>query len=321
MSLKRILSRNTCFLIATLLISISASCDHHPEKKGKGGESNSKTGNSEASTANTNSAPNPEPAGDGDTSDDDVVIILRAQNDVFLKAKGSDSWVRVVKDWPFYSGDLLRIGDASKALVDCTNPCELSTGEYTKCCINTCTATNLHPPDGKPQQFLMKKIDLPPDQARIFADQESAIGRLGLDVTATQFLRAKLYTAWKLNEADGEIDALGQQLDKPETKEQLGKAYAAVMLKTAELFVKVDQKDKAAQRFQKTIDLPHAGESSSSAAETAAAHRRLAEIYVEKGKKQEAAEHLDRAKEFYVRQGDEKKVQSINKKMLTMRQP
>lgn len=260
----------------------------------------------------------PEPNGE-----DDAVIILRVQNDVFVKQKDSDRWLRVVKDWTFHSGDVLKVGDLSKALVDCRNPCELGTGDYTSCCIEACqVAANIQPPDGETHKFFLKKQDLPKEEARLFAEQESKIAGLGLESTATQFLRARLYTTWKLNEAASEVQTLGEQLDKPEAKEQLGPAYTGVLLKTGDLFVKVDQKDKAVERYNKTINLPpDSNAPADGSADKAAAHRRLAEIYVEKGKKVEAAEQLNRAKEIYVRRGDENKAKAIDKRIMKVQKP
>jgi tetratricopeptide (TPR) repeat protein len=200
----------------------------------------------------------------------------------------------------------------------------LRTGDYTRCCIPSCeVVVDIQPPDGQEHKFFMRKEDLTGEEARVFAERESKISGLALASTTTQLLKAHLYTSWKLSEAAGEVRKLDEQLDQPAAKQQLGRAYAAVMVKTGDLLVKVDQKDRAVVRYKKAIDLPpdKAATQDRSEIVKAAAHSKLAEIYVDSGKKADAVKSLTSAKEIYLRQGDEKKAQATSKRALTMKQP
>jgi len=254
---------------------------------------------------------------------DQVTVQPLLGGDVFFKPKGAADFVRIVVDVGFSSGDTLRVGEASKALVFCKDVCELDAGEYTQCCTGSCrVVVNLGPPDSE-RKFFMKKADLPPEQARILEERESQIAKLSLAQVKTQFLRASLYSSWKLTEAAGEVEALEQELDKPEAKAQLGQGYATAMLRTGDLLAQIDRKDKAAARYQKTIalDPDPATRPDRVDVEKAVAHRRLADINIESGKKNEASENLNRAKQIYVRQGDTNKAREIDKKRIMKKVP
>jgi len=254
---------------------------------------------------------------------DQVIVQPLLGSDVFFKPKGAADFVRIVVDVAFSSGDTLRIGHSSKALVFCKDVCELDAGEYMQFCTGSCRAVvNLESPDSE-RKFFMKKADLPPEQGRILEERESQIAKLSLTKVKTQFLRASLYSAWKLTEAAGEVEALDEELDKPEAKAQLGQGYATAMLRTGDLLTQIDRKDKAAARYQKTIALDPDPSTRPDRVdvEKAAAHRRLADINIESGKKNEASENLNRAKQIYVRQGDTNKAGEIDKKRIMTNVP
>jgi hypothetical protein len=254
---------------------------------------------------------------------DQVTVQPVLGGDVFFKPKGAGDFVRIVVDVAFSSGDTLKVGQSSKALVFCKDVCELDAGEYTQCCTGSCrVVVNLEPPDSE-RKFFMKKADLPPEQARMLEERESQIANLSLAKVKTQLLRASLYSSWKLTESTGEVEALDQELDKPEAKAQLGQGYATAMLRTGDLLRQIDLKDKAAARYKKTIalDPDPATRPDRVDVEKAAAHRRLADINIESGNKNEASENLNSAKQIYVRRGDIDKAREIDKKRIMTKVP
>jgi len=313
-----------CVAIAIVLVGMQAGCrcdgpnqlaNNNQKSRSNNGEKNENAGRS---TNGNNNSP------DTDTTESDEALILSTEREVLLKPKGAAAFVPILKNVPFHPGDVLRVGDAAKAIVFCRDVCELGTGEYVKCCIPVCrTVINIHPTGSTPRTEVLMRKDLPPEQAIAFNEQESRIERLELSDTSKQFLKANLYSWWKLKEASNELQTLTEKLDKPEAKHELKQVYAPIMRKTGDLFVEVNQKERALDRYQKTIELPPdtTANTDSAIKEKAAAHTRIAEIYAEKGNKNEAVANLDTAKRMYVRTGETQKAAEADRKMAKIKQP
>ncbi len=303
----KLLPRISFVLVVSWLVF---GCHHSGNPVTKGGTTNENKEGTEASNAGSAGLEQPE--------DEDEALIWSTENQVFLRSRGRANFVQIVKNVPFHSGDILRVGNLSKAIVFCKGLCELGTGEYAKCCTSSCQLTvGIQPPSGGRKFFLLRK-DLKGDEARFFEEQESGIARLGLGKSSTQFLRASLYTSWKLREAVGEVQSLDEQLDKPEASQELSQIYPAVMIKTGDLLEELNQTDKAIERYKKAIVLSPTINATAdrSATEKGVAHSRLAEIYARTGRKSEAVESLNHAKEIFAREGDQKKVTAVDRKML-----
>src|SRR5260370_24439447 len=67
--------------------------------------------------------------------ENDAAMIVQVKNDVTQKFRGATDFVHIPGGY-FHAGDLLRVGDASTALIDCNESavCSLGKGEYSRCC-------------------------------------------------------------------------------------------------------------------------------------------------------------------------------------------
>lgn len=260
--------------------------------------------------------------------DDGTALILRTTGRVALK-RGAAAFVPILGELLFMPGDKLRVGPQSTASVLCRDDliCELGSGLYEQCCTPECGArVALAPPDAAGRTEFVARGDLGADEKRLLAAQEAKIAALGLGETSRSFLRANLYVNWKLEEAAGEVEALSRRLDRPEVKRQLRETYAPLMLRTGDLFRKVDKRGRAIDLYKKAVEVapprPGAGGAAlhkEAARERARAHRRLAEVYVESGKKREAIDSLTRARAIYRAQGDLEKAAATDRAILKHR--
>jgi hypothetical protein len=256
--------------------------------------------------------------------DDGGTEIVRVDNIVAMKKKGARDFEPISDTVQFHVGDTLQIGADSAALVSCEDLCKLGTGTYTACCTDQCKlVVQLMRSGTTGEQPFMLKRDLPPADATALAESESKLLSLGLGKTTTQFLKAKLYTSWRLKEAEEELVVLSEQLEKPEARRELGKIYAPLSLKTGNMLFRIDKKDRAIHEYQKIITNPPEASviPPDALKEKAAAHAALADVLVEGGKKAEAQENLKAAKSIYVKQGDANKAAAIDKKMKVASKP
>jgi hypothetical protein len=246
-------------------------------------------------------------------TDDGTAFILHTTGRVSLK-RGAGQFEPIIGEIWFMPGYRLRVGQRATASVLCGGDlvCELGTGMYERCCTPECGArVALAPPEATGRTEFVARGDLGAGDRRLLAEQEQKIAALGLGETSRSFLRANLYVNWKLEEAAGEVEGLSRRLDRPEVRRQLREAYAPLMRRTGDLFHKLDKRDRAIDRYKKAVEVapprPRAGGAAidgEAARERARAHSRLADVYVESGKKREAVESLTRAREIYRAQGD-----------------
>jgi hypothetical protein len=223
------------------------------------------------------------------------------KGDVFIKKRGSQSFMPRLHD-SFSIGDRLKIGEApSFVSVLCPDRlCKLYTGEYDTCCSASCTQVapmmRIAAGDNPP---VVKKADLSPADAKTLNDAESNIRSLDLGPVTTQFLVTTMYSGWKLEETNHELDRLTIQLATPQAKQELQQSYLPIIRKTGDMQRKVNRIEKAKELYQ--IDI---SSSSENPIEKAAAHARLAEAYKESGDKTEAVRNYEIAKDIYVKQGE-----------------
>jgi len=312
--------------LTALLLTLSAGCWNHdkpPRNSTPDGVKASSNGGSKPKETDAATG-NLKQVGSTGAEDDGGTPVVLVDNKVALKQKGATDFEPINEAFQFYDGDTLQIGANSSVLVSCKEVCRLSTGLYTSCCTNDCKVE--WPPsrsgaDGE-QLFMLKK-DLSPAEAKVLAESESKLLNLGLGKTTTQFLKAKLYTSWRLKEAEDELATLSAQLEKPEARQELGKIYAPVSRKTGDMFVVVNQKDRAIHEYQKVIANPPQATvvQPDALKEKAAAHTALADVLVESGKKAEAQENLKAAKRIYVRQGDANKAAVLDHKIRVASKP
>ncbi|HSF25706.1 MAG TPA: hypothetical protein VLE20_15880 [Blastocatellia bacterium] len=307
--------------VAAMMFTVTAACNDHGNAANT--SNTNARGSSDGGSANVAVTPEngtsplvtlPEEA--------DEALILRPIRDVWMKVKGAQAFIRIISSTPFRSGDTLRIGEDSKAVIFCKDVCELTTGTYTACCTDACIlavpiARNA---TAGPPMMLIK--DLPPDEQLTLADSESRLQALGLGETTTRFLKASLYSSWRLKEAEGELAALSAQLEKPEATTELDKAYSTVTRRTGDLFVTINQKEKAVREYERTIKPPPQAVEWQPGLldEKAIAHQRIGDVYAESGNKEEAEANFKAAKSIYVMRGETAKAQEIDRKMRVKKQ-
>jgi len=245
----------------------------------------------------------------------DMVMIVDVKNDVSLKLKGALDFFHI-DGGPFYPGDLLRIGDASTAIVDCKDSiCSLGRGEYAKCCGDVCqNSIPAAPPEGTQVAFMMRKDDLPAPQLQLFQSSESRIRALGVNEIATQYFIARLYSSWGVKEANQEIDKLSQQLNDPAAQQKLNRLYLPMIHRTGDLYLKMNDKTRAEQSYKRVIDLaPETGEAGK---EKAATHVSLGQMYKDSGRKEEAVKNLEQGRKLYEMQGDANKAGDVRRAII-----
>jgi tetratricopeptide (TPR) repeat protein len=245
-------------------------------------------------------------------------MILSVTNDVTIKRQGAASFVPILRNVAFRLGDLLQIGNNSTAKVLCSTRgiCELPVGTYTECCTNSCQveiqmlrAENT----GNPLP-VVKRADLPPNEAAKLNQSENSIRQLQLGPVATQFLITKLHSGWKLEETGEELDRLQNQLAKPEAQEELKELYLPVIRKTGDMQLKINNPGKAKELYELNIN-----SAQPDSIEKAAAHERLGQLYTQSGNQKEAVSNLEKAHEIYLKQGDNKAAAATEKQIMTAR--
>lgn len=304
-----------CIALTAILAMTGTGC-HTPGNSSKAANAPDNT-NESANERDSKRGPG---ARDGESAPDDAgfALIVDVEKDVQIKLKGAQEFKPIVR-WPFFSGDTLQVGIGSKAFVKCKDLCELITGTYTACCTPECKVkvpfgrrdgTDI----GAPQP-MMSINDLRPEEVAAIADSESKLQQLGLGKTTTQFLKANLYSSWRLKEAERELDLLSLELRGSEAREELGNIYAPVTRKTGDFLVLVSLQDKAVIQYKKAIQLgPQTADTEPNyLREKATAHVRLAEVYAAKGNRAEAVENLVQAKKIYVNQGDTVKAAALDR--------
>jgi len=245
-----------------------------------------------------------------------MVMIVDVKNDVTLKLKGALDFFHI-DGGPFNPGDLLRIGDASTATVDCSDSfCSLGRGDYTKCCGDICqTSIPAAPPEGTQVAFMIRRDDLPAPQLQLFQSSESKIRGLGASEIATQYLIARLYSSWGVKEANQEIDKLSQQLNDPAAQQKLNQRYLPMVHRTGDMYLKMNDKTRAEENYKKVIDLaPETGEAGK---EKAATHVSLGQLYKDSGRKEEAVKSLEQGQKLYEKQGDANKASEVRRAIVT----
>lgn len=254
---------------------------------------------------------------DPDLSPADAMIVS-VEKDVSLKRKDAESFFPIFSNnnVAFKMGDTLQIGQASLADIYCENRggiCQLKTGTYLECCTGLCQLTvQMIQRSGLP----LKKSELEPAQASALNEAEGKIRALQLGQVTTQFLVTNLYSGWKLEETNQELNRLSEQLAKPEAKQELKDLYAPVMRKTGDINLKFNRVADAKKLYQQNIISTSEAKDPK---EKAAAHVALAEAYKQEGDKTKAVENFQIAKEIYVKHGETKSAQAADKKINSTR--
>ena len=299
--------------ICALGIMFGAGCHPNPPPPNSAGPGNSPT----PRTANS-PVPDNEITPVSSTAIADEAMILSVTNDVSIKRQGAASFVPILRNVAFRIGDLLQIGNNSTAKVLCSarGICELAAGTYTECCTNSCAVEIQMLRAGNTGNPLpvVKRADLPPNEAAQLNQSENSIRQLRLGPVATQFLITKLYSGWKLEETNEELDHLQNQLAKPEAQEELKDLYWPVIRKTGDMQLKINNTGRAKELYELNIN-----STQPDPIEKAAAHERLGQLYTQSGDQKEAVRNLEKAHEIYVQQGDQKAATATEKQILTKR--
>jgi tetratricopeptide (TPR) repeat protein len=161
---------------------------------------------------------------------------------------------------------------------------------------------------------VVKRADLPPSEAAKLNQSENSIRQLQLGPVATQFLITKLYSGWKLEETNQELDHLQNQLTKPEAQEELKDLYWPVIRKTGDMQLKINNTGKARELYELNINSEQPD-----SIEKAAAHERLGQLYTQSGNQKEAVSNLEKAREIYLKDGDQKAATATEKQIITTR--
>lgn len=288
-------------LIALASLVIASRCYHSPSDEVQNNNAGTRTASTPDNTnGNSTKTTYSDVSSDQPPGLDEVTFF--GKGDVSIKTQGSQSFSPQLHG-SFRTGDRLKIGEApSFVSVLCPDRfCKLYTGEYDVCCTASCTQVapmmRIEAGNNPP---VMKKTELSAANAKTLNDAELNIRSLDLGPVTTQFLITKLYSGWKLEETNQELDRLTIQLATPEAKQELQQSYLPVIRKTGDMQRKLNRIDKARELYQKDIS---SSTDVTDPIEKAAAHARLAEAYKESGDKTEAVRNYEIAKDIYVKQG------------------
>jgi tetratricopeptide (TPR) repeat protein len=300
-------------VICALGIVFGAGCHPNPPPPNSNVPGNS----TPPKTANS-PAPDSEITPVSSTAIADEAMILSVTNDVSIKRQGAASFVPILRNVAFRIGDLLQIGNNSTAKVLCSarGICQLAVGTYTACCTDSCKVEIQMLRAGNTGNPLpvVKRADLPPNEAAQLNQSENSIRQLQLGPVATQFLITKLYSGWKLEETKEELDHLQKQLAKPEAQEELKDLYLPVIRKTGDMQLKINNTGKAKELYELNINSAQPDSN-----EKAAAHERLGQLYTQSGDQKEAVRNLEKAHEIYLKQGDKNAAAATEKQIVTTR--
>ncbi len=121
----------------------------------------------------------------------------------------------VIPTEAFRQGDKLEVGAVSKATIECCDGiCVLLTGAYSSMDLKKCESfIKYAPPTGYPtgKDSLLKK-DLTPEQAARLIEAEKAIDEMNPNPVIADYLKANLYSSWRLKETTLFLDKVYQAL-------------------------------------------------------------------------------------------------------------
>jgi hypothetical protein len=306
--------------ICALGIAIAAGCNHNPPPPPN---SNSGVAGNSPTPATTPLVGNSAAAGSdivpvSSTAVADEAMILSVQNDVSLKRQGASSFVPILRNVAFRMGDLLQIGNNSTAKVLCSarGICQLPMGTYNACCTDSCKVEiqMLRAENTGTPLPIVKRVDLPANEAAQLNQSENSIRQLQLGPVTTQFLITKLHSGWKLEETNEELNHLQDQLAKPAAQEELKDLYWPVIRKTGDMQLKINNTSKAKELYQLNIN-----SAEPDSVEKAAAHERLGQVYSQNGDQKEAIRNLEKAQEIYLKGGDKKAAAATEKQIANTR--
>jgi hypothetical protein len=250
-------------------------------------------------------------------------MILSATGTVILKRPGSASPVPVVENVWFSMGDLLEVAEGAFAKVLCTEGiCQLGKGSYTACCTPECSIliTMMRVTTGGTPPVL--RAELSAKDAEGLSRAESQIREMKLGNVTTQFLITNLYSGWKIQEANQELNRLSTLLEKPEAKQELKELYLPVIRTTGDLQLKSNRVEDAKKLYSlsigtnvKTTELNE----KDAANEKAAAYKGLADAYKHGGDDSRAIRNLQAAKEIYTKQGEAQSAEQTEKQILEIK--
>jgi tetratricopeptide (TPR) repeat protein len=303
------------FIGLVLVLTLGSSCRRESGGNSGNGANNTPTpeGRKDGSSPppNITVTPPPAPASEG-------AMILKAVGAVSITKRGTSNPVPVLENVWFAAGDLLQVGAGAFAKIGCAEKiCQLGTGQYTTCCSAECsvlvtmmrvTSANVPP---------VLRVQLSPQDASALNTAEMQIREMKLGEVTTQFLITNLYSGWKIQEANQELNRLSTLLAKPEAKQELKELYQPVVIKTGDLHLKQSRFQDAEKFYQIGISnlQPTDLNQRDTAIEKAAAHQGLATAYKQGGNKEEAVRNLEKARDIYIEQGDTKAVNATEKEI------
>ena len=273
---------------------------------GKTTEPNNNASPREVPTVNSDQPPSPEGA-----------MILRGDGDVSLRRQGTPTFIPIVEKVWFSDGDTLQIGNTSSARVLCADRglCLLGVGTYTACCTPACALeVQMMRRVGAPNSgVIVKKSDLAPADAKALNEAETKIRNLDVGQVTTQFLITNLYSNWKLEETNQQLDLLSNQLTKPEARQELKELYPTVTTKTGNMHLRFNRVEDAKKLYLLNLST---SPKTSNLKETAAAHAGLAQAYKQSGDTTQAVQNFEVAKDIYLKQGETKSAAATEKQIL-----
>jgi hypothetical protein len=169
---------------------------------------------------------------------------------------------------------------------------------------------------------LIGRAELSPADASALNDAEKRIRELKLGGVTTQFLMTNLYSGWKLQETNQELDRLTIQLANPSAKEELKGLYLPVVRKTGDLHLKVNRVEDAKKLYSINISSASQGSGLNQKAaekEMAAAYTGLAEAEMKTGEDTKAIRNLEKAKDIQLKQGEIKPAEETQKRIVNIR--
>ena len=273
-----------------------------------------------ASPSSDSVTPSPEVSVSPDPSappDAEGTMILSTEGTVNLRPQGATAFAPIFEKVWFMPGDELQVGQNSVAKVLCqAGICRLNTGSYTTCCTSECAVVvrmARTTGGGAP----VKRIELSSAEAIVLNESERKIRELNLGQVTTQFLITNLYSGFKLEETNQELDRIDAQLADPAAQQELKALYKPMIRKTGDLHLKVNRVGAAEKLLERlnTVTPTNTLNPRAAEKEKAASHAGLAEVETKRGNKTEAIRNLEKAKDIYVKQGDTKAVADTEKRI------
>jgi len=311
------LARLLVLSVIGLLVSMLGGACHRAQTNSGGNNG----GVSESTPKNTPGASDNKGAGAAvnpdQTAAPEGAMIMWSEGDVTLRRQGAAAFAPIVdKDW-FNSGDTLQIGNTSFAHVLCTDRgvCALGVGTYTTCCTPSCAleAPMMRRIGAPDTGLIVKKSELSPADAKMLNESETKIRSLGLGQVTTQFLITNLYSNWKLEEANQQLDILSNQLSRPEAKQELKQLYSPITQKTGDMHLRFNRVDDAKKLYLMNLT---SSSQTNNLKETAAAHAGLAQAFKQSGDTDQAVQHFEVAKDIYVKQGETRAAATTEKQIV-----